>query len=155
MGYLVRRAHVRIEQVKQWLNERSGLRGLSGLSPDMSDLLAAKAKGDARARLAIEVFCYRVRKYIGSYLAVLGEADAVISGGGIGKHSPAIRVHICAAMDWYGFVLDRGRNEKVVGLPAGSAVRISRGDAIVAAYVVAADEETWIAAETVTCLLGK
>lgn len=65
VGYLARRAYVPIEQVEQWLNERSGLRGLSGLSQDMRDLLAAEENGDARAELAIEVFCYRVRNISG------------------------------------------------------------------------------------------
>jgi len=152
VSYLVRRADVSAEQVEQWLNERSGLLGLSGLSHDVRDLLAAEQQGEARAALAIEVFCYRVRKYIGSYLAVLGGADAVIFGGGIGEHSPAIRARICDGMAWCGLVLDRDRNKQAVGLPAGRAARISRGDAKVEAYVVAADEETSIARETVRCL---
>jgi len=155
VGYLVRYAHVSIEQVEQWLNERSGLRGLSGLSQDMRDLLATEKNGDARAGLAIEVFCYRVRKYIGSYLAVLGGADAVIFGGGIGEHASEIRARICDGMDWCGLVLDGERNEKAAGLPAGSAARISRDDARLGAYVVAADEEGWIARDTVACLSGK
>lgn len=154
VSYLVRRADVSAEQVEQWLNERSGLLGLSGLSHDARDLLAAEQQGDARAGFALEVFCYRVRKYIGAYLAALGGADAVIFGGGIGEHSPAIRARICDGMAWCRLVLDPERNEKAVGLSAGSAARISRDGANVAAYVAAADEETWIAHETARCLSG-
>lgn len=143
-----------MEQVEQWLNERSGLLGLSALSHDVRDLLAAEQQGDTRAALAVDVFCYRVRKYIGSYLAALGGADAVLFGGGIGEYFPEIRARVCDGMDWCGLVLDRERNEKAVGLPAGRAARISRDGANVEAYVVAADEETWIARETLRCLCG-
>jgi len=152
VSYLVRRATVSAEQVEQWLNERSGLLGVSGLSHDVRDLLAAEQQGDARAAFALDVFCYRVRKYIGSYLAALGGADAVIFGGGIGEHAPDIRARICDGMDWCGLLLDRDLNDKAVAIPAGSAARISRHGAKVEAYVVAVDEETWIARETVRCL---
>src|SRR5438094_736331 len=126
VSYLARRERISVEHVEQWLNERSGLLGLSGLSHDVRDLLAAEQQGDARAGFALEVFCYRIRKYIGAYLAVLGGADAVIFGGGIGEHAPAIRARVCDGMDWCGLALDQERNEKAVGLPAGSAARISR-----------------------------
>ena len=154
VGYLSRRERMSVEQVEQWLNERSGLLGLSALSHDVRDLLAAEQQGDTRAAVAVDVFCYRVRKYIGSYLAALGGADAVLFGGGIGEYSPEIRARVCDGMDWCGLVLDRERNEKAVGLPAGRAARISRDGANVEAYVVAADEETWIARETLRCLCG-
>ena len=153
VGYLSRRERIPVEQVEQWLNERSGLLGLSDLSHDVRDLLAGQ-QGDTRAAVAVDVFCYRVRKYIGSYLAALGGADAVLFGGGIGEYFPEIRARVCDGMDWCGLVLDRERNEKAVGLPAGRAARISRDGANVEAYVVAADEETWIARETVRCLSG-
>lgn len=143
-----------VEQVEQWLNERSGLLGLSGLSHDVRDLLVAEQRGEARAGFALEVFCYRVRKYIGAYLAVLGGADAVLFGGGIGEHSPEIRARMCEGMDWCGLVLDRDLNDKTVALQAGSAARISRDGANADAYVVAVDEEAWIARETVRCLCG-
>jgi acetate kinase len=152
VSYLARRERISVEHVEQWLNERSGLLGMSGLSHDVRDLLAAERQGDARAGFALEVFCYRIQKYIGAYLAVLGGADAVIFGGGIGEHSSAIRARICDGMEWCGLVLDRDLNDKAVAMPAGSAARISQDGAKVGAYVVAADEETWIARETVTCL---
>lgn len=76
----------------------------------------------------------------------------MLFGGGIGEHSPEIRARMCERMDWCGLLLDRDLNDKTVALPAGSAARISRDGTNVAADVVAADEETWIARETVRCL---
>lgn len=149
--YLMRHASLSAAAVERLLNEEAGLLGVSGLSHDMRTLLSA-AEHDVRAALAIEMFCYRVRKYIGAYLAVLDGADAVIFGGGIGEHAPSIRGRICAGMEWCGLRLDPHRNAAAVGLPAGSAARISTDDARLAVYVVAADEETWIARETVQCL---
>ncbi|MCS6925074.1 MAG: acetate kinase [Candidatus Binatia bacterium] len=149
--YLMRHTALPVATIERLLNEEAGLLGVSGLSHDMRTLLSA-AERDARAALAIEMFCYRVRKYIGAYLAVLGGADAVIFGGGIGEHAPSIRARICAGMEWCGLWLDPDRNAAAVGLPAGSAARISGDEARLAAYVVAADEETWIARETVQCL---
>jgi len=153
VSYLVRQEGVEAQQVEQWLNERSGLLGVSGRSRDISDLLAAaEQEDDSRATLAIDVFCYRARKYIGAYLAALGGADAVIFGGGIGEHVPAVRARICENMEWCGLLIDKERNAKVVGLSAGTAARISPDDTRFPAYVVPADEESWIARETADCL---
>lgn len=155
LSLLARGERVRAEFVEQWLNEQSGLLGLSGLTHDMRVLLAAEQGGNARAGLAIDVFCYRARKYIGAYLAALGGADAVIFGGGIGENAPTIRARICEGMDWCGLQLNPARNEKAVSLAAGTGTCISREGAGLAAYVVAVDEEAWIARETVRCLYGK
>jgi acetate kinase len=155
VGYLARREHVGVDQVERWLNERSGLLGVSGLSHDMRTLLAAvEESNDPNAALAVELFCYRVRKYIGAYFAVLGGADAIVFGGGIGERAPNIRARICGGMDWCGVRLDPQRNAAAVDLGAGQGARISRDDAPVGVYVVAADEERWIARETVRCLQG-
>lgn len=152
VSFLVRRERMDVEDVERLLNEDSGLRGLSGVSHDMRQLLSAAEQGHARAALAIEVFCYRVRKYIGAYLAVLGGADAVLFGGGIGEQAPTVRARICAGMEWCGLRLDPERNTAAVGLDAGKAAQISCEDTTLPVYVVAADEETWIARETVQCL---
>jgi len=101
--------------------------------------------------LAIELFCYRTRKYIGSYLAVLGGADAIVFGGGIGENAPEVRKRICRDMAWCGISLDADRNRAAVGLSPGAAAKISADDSTPAVYVVAADEETWIAKETARC----
>lgn len=155
VSYLARREDRPADEIIRWLNERSGLLGLSGLTHDMRQLLAAEQAGDGRAEQAgraIELFCYRVRKYLGAYLAVLGGADAVVFGGGIGERAPAIRARICDGMAWCGLTLDPKRNEEAVGVPAGEAVRISPEEAALAAYVAAVDEETEIARETARCL---
>jgi acetate kinase len=153
VSYLCEREKVEPAEIERWLNERSGLLGLSGRSNDMRELLrAAEQEKDQQAQFAIELFCYRVRKYIGAYLAVLGGSDAVVFGGGIGENAPEIRARICEGMEWCGLRLDEARNRAAVGLAAGQAARINQDGASLEAWVVAADEETWIARETVRCV---
>lgn len=126
------------------LNDGSGLLALSGASDDMRTLLALEAQSHDGARRAIEAFCHRARKYLGAYLAVLGGADAVLFGGGIGEHAPAIRSRICANMEWCGLRLDPAANAAAVG----NERRVSAGHATIAAYVMAVDEEVLIARDT-------
>lgn len=152
VGYLARHTELTVEQIDRLLNERSGLLGLSGRWSDMREILQARELGDQRAELAVAVFCYRVRKYLGAYLAVLGGADAVLFSGGIGERSPLIRARICEGMDWCGLRLDEQKNSAAVTLPAGTAFCISPDKATLPAYVTAVDEETWIARETLRCL---
>lgn len=153
VSYLSAREKVEPGEVERWLNEGSGLLGISGRSNDMKELLrAAEQDHDQRAEFAIELFCYRVRKYLGAYLAVLGGADAIVFGGGIGENAPEIRRRICLGMDWCGWRLDANRNGAAVGLTPGSGTKISTDDSKVLVYVVAADEETWIATETARCV---
>jgi len=153
VAFLAEREKVEPAEVERWLNEGSGLLGLSGRSNDMRELLhAAEQEQDERAGFAIDLFCYRVRKYIGGYLAVLGGADAIVFGGGIGENAPEIRERICSSMEWCGISLEADRNRAAVGLKAGSAAKISTERATPAVYVVAADEETWIAKETARCV---
>jgi len=155
VSYLSEREKVEAAEVERWLNERSGLLGLSGRSNDMRELLrAAEEEQDKRAQCAIDLFCYRVRKYLGSYLAVLGGADAIVFGGGIGENAPEIRERICQNMKWCGLELNRDLNRAAVGLVPGRAAKITVVGSRLAAYVVAADEETWIARETVRCVRG-
>jgi len=127
---------------------------VSGVSNDMRRVVQAAESGSPDAALAVDLFCYRARKYLGAYLAVLGGAEAVIFGGGIGEHQPAIRARICAGMEWCGLTVDRAANEAAVGVLAGDAKRISAADARVAAYVAGVDEERMIAGETMR-VLGK
>jgi acetate kinase len=153
VAYLSEREKVQPAEVERWLNERSGLLGLSGRSNDMKELLrAVECDRDERAELAIALFCYRARKYVAGYLAVLGGADAIVFGGGIGEHAPEIRRRICQDMGWCGIELDDERNEAAQGLHSGSGAKISTEGSRPAVYVVAADEETWIAKETARCV---
>jgi acetate kinase len=114
----------------------------------MRELLEAEAAGDERAALAVDMFCYRVRKYVGAYLAALDGADAVVFGGGIGENAPLVRARICAGMDWCGLTLDGDRNDRTVG----SEGRISADASKVDAYVIPVDEAAVIARDTVRCL---
>lgn len=153
VAHLSRKEGMTVDEVEHLLNERSGLLGLSGLSRDMRALLkAAEGKPDSRAALAIEVFCYRVRKYIGAYLAVLGGADAVVFGGGIGERAPVIRSRICAGLDWCGLRLDEARNAAAVKISPGQALTISAQQASLACFVAGVDEEVEIARMTQACL---
>lgn len=141
--FLAQKEGVDAEEVEIWLNKRSGLLGISGLSNDARELTAA-FDANPRARLAVEVFCYRARKYLGAYLAVLGEVEAVVFSGGIGENSPLIREKICAEMAWCGLLLDETQNNVLIGAEG----RISRGEARIHAYVIPSDEEAIIARDT-------
>jgi acetate kinase len=147
VGVLARAERVGVEEVERWLNDDSGLKGLSGGVRDMRDLLA-REREDPRARLAVDVFCYRARKYVGAYLAALGGAHAVVFTGGIGEHAPEVRTRICAGMEWCGIVVDRERNAAADGVEA----RISRDDARVHVWVIPTDEAIVIARDTVACV---
>lgn len=146
--YLARREGLSAADVLDRLNHHSGLLGLSGISSDMRELLAAERRGDERAALAVEMFCYRARKYIGAYLAALGGADAVVFGGGIGEHSPEIRSRICHRLEWAGLTIDESRNAALE-----PAERLISSDASqIRAYVATVDEERIIALDTLAVL---
>ncbi len=144
VSYLACKEQVDAAEVESWLNKRSGLLGLSGLSNDMRELTAAYHT-NPRARLAIDVFCYRARKYMGAYLAVLeGRADAVIFSGGIGENSPLVRKNLLGGMEWCGLNLDDAGNESVIGRDG----RISAAQSKLDVFVIHTDEEAIIARET-------
>jgi acetate kinase len=140
-SYLASSERLAPDAVERMLNHDSGLRGVSGLSNDMRELEAAAARGDADSALAIEMFCYRARKYIGAYMAVLGRTDAIVFGGGIGEHAEAMRARICAGMERLGIALDADANRAANGREA----RFSAGDSAVRLWVVPLDEELYIA----------
>ncbi len=139
-------------EVDSLLNKQSGLLGISGLTSNMRELLAEiDENGDRRARLAVDVFCYRVRKYIGAYLAAMNGADAVIFAGGIGEHSPAIRARICDGLDCLGVSADAGRNVALTG----SEGRFDAAASRVQLWVIPTDEELLIARDTWRVVNGK
>src|SRR5690606_33546400 len=123
------------------------LRGVSGRSGDVRELLALEAEGDARAALALEMYCYRVRKCIGAYLAALGGADAVAFGGGVGEHAAEVRARACHGMGWCGLRLDETRNAAAVGREA----EITAADSPIRAFVVPVHEEILIARDARAC----
>jgi acetate kinase len=141
-------AGLSLQALEHLLNEASGLKGLSGLSADLRELLAAEAEHPA-ARLAVELFCYRIRKYVGAYLAALEGADALLFTGGVGEHLPAVRARVCAPLAWCGLHLHPARNEAARG---GGAQRIGADGAPIQTYVIPSDEERIIAWDTARCL---
>jgi len=129
------------------LNSASGLKGISGVSNDMRDLLREMDRGNECAKLAVDAFCYRVRKYIGAYLAAMNGADVLIFAGGIGENSPAIRAGICAGLDHLGIAVDNEANERESRDPR------QIGSSPVPVWVVPTDEELLIARDTMRCIL--
>lgn len=152
LDYIAAKEGLSLPQVEAMLNNQSGLLGVSGLTNDMRDLLAeAHEHDDRRARLAITMFCYRVRKYIGAYLAAMGGADAVVFAGGIGENAPEIRAEICAGFEWAGLSFDGSANAALIG---GREGRISTPGSRLEAWVVPTDEELLIARDTFRVVEG-
>jgi acetate kinase len=140
-----------LREVDSLLNKQSGLLGISGLTADMRELLAEEAEhGDRRARLAVDVFCYRVKKYIGAYLAAMNGADAIVFAGGIGENSPEVRARICAGLEWLGIEINAARNSAIVGVEG----RIDREGSRVNIWVIPTDEELLIARDTWRVVTG-
>ena len=151
VGVIARKEGISAPEVETLLNTQSGLLGISGLTNDMRELQTEmKEHDDRRVRLAIEIFCYRARKYIGSYLAAMGGADAIVLTGGIGENSPDVRARICGGMEWAGLQLDESRNQETVGVEA----MISTEGAKLRAYAIPTDEELLIARDTVRVIEG-
>jgi len=142
--YLQREQRMSPDDVDQMLNHNSGLLGISGSSPDMATLLDEEAQGHPRAHDAVEMFCYRVRKYIGAYLAVLGQMNAVVFGGGIGERAAEIRRRICEPLEPIGLQIDAARNAALVGVEG----KFSSDSSQIAAYVIPSDEARIIARDT-------
>jgi acetate kinase len=152
LDYIAQKEGYSLPQVEALLNKQSGLLGISGLTSDMRELLAeAEENDDRRAWLAIEMFCYRVRKYVGSYLAAVNGADAIVFTGGIGENSAPIRARILEGLAWMGVTFDASANREMVG---GRAGRITKDDSGLAAWVIPTDEEVLIARDTFRLLSG-
>lgn len=148
LTFLQRRAGFTAESLERLLNSESGLLGLSGLSGDMRALLGATTR---EAKFAIDLYCYRIRKYIGAYIAVLGGVDVIAFGGGVGEHSPEIRARILAGMEWCGVMLDRDTNDTTRGTDKVDA-RISKSPDSVDVWVIAVDEGAVMASEAASVL---
>jgi acetate kinase len=138
-----------LEEVLSVLASRGGLLGLSGVSGDFRDIEEAAAAGNARARLALEVFAADTRRYLGAYLVELGGAEAIVFTGGIGENSPEVRSRICQGMDFLGICLDEERNQAAVGGKEGD---VAADAARVRTFVIPTNEELLIARDTVRCV---
>ena len=152
LDYVAAKEGLSLGEVENLLNKQSGLLGVSGLTNDMRELIAeAEEFGDRRAELAIDIFCYRARKYVGAYLAAIGGASAVVFAGGVGENAALVRERICAGLEWAGLVLDGARNAATVG---GREGRISADGARLEAWVIPTDEELLIARDAVRAVSG-
>jgi acetate kinase len=142
--YLSKVANLTLDEIYDMLNTRSGLLGISGVSNDMKEVIGQAVKGNRRCRLAMEMFAYRVRKYIGACAAVLDGVDVIVFTAGIGNNSPVIRSMICDGLDYLGAVIDNTKNQSAVGFESdlsapGSKVRI---------LTIPTEEERLIALDT-------
>jgi acetate kinase len=150
--YLAHKEGMSLAEIDTLLNKQSGLLGLSGLTNDMRELLDEEREHqDRRAKLAVDIFCTRVKKYLGAYLAEMGGADAIVFTGGIGENSAAIRQRICAGLKPLGIELDFTQNNETV---AGKEGAISAANSAIKVYVIPTNEELLIARDTVRSVKG-
>lgn len=150
LAFLERTEGLTASRSEELLNKRSGLLGLSGVSSDMREVLKAADGGDARALLALKAYCYRVRKYIGAYVASMGGLDAVVFTGGIGQGSAEVRALALQGLECMGIQLDLARNRDARGFT--ETCRVSTDASRVAVLVVPADEERMMAREALRAL---
>lgn len=144
VDYLRVKVGLKPEEVVNYLNKKCGMLGISGKSSDMRDLTDAASKGDERAKLAIEMVAYRVKKYVGSYIAALGGVDAIVFTGGIGEHSPLVRKLVMENMEFCGASFDNEKNYAY----AGGTDFLNTEDSKVKIIVLPTNEELSIARET-------
>jgi acetate kinase len=138
VGYLAKKLQCPAHEIVARFNHESGLLGVSGISQNINDLISDPSP---EARFAVELYCYRVRKYIGAYLAVLGRCDAILFGGGVGEHLPQIRQAILEGFAWAGVEIDAARNERAIA----SETNISSPQSKISVHVIPVDEERVLA----------
>lgn len=148
--FLVKSAGMSIDEVDTLMNKKSGVLGVSGVSSDFRDVLAEEAKGNKRAELALNVYTYRVKSVIGSYIAALNGVDCIVFTAGSGENSEPLRRRICDGLSNLGIVLDKERNN-VMGKPA----QISSDDSKVKVFAIPTNEELMIARDTKEIVEGK
>ena len=141
--FLMEKENMNIQQIDDYLNRRSGVLGISGLSSDFRDLESAAWRGDERSQLAIDMFAYRVKKYIGAYTAAMGGVDAIIFTAGLGENSASMRAKICEGLEYLGAAVDDAKNHI-----RGKAQEISTEDSKVKIFVIPTNEELVIARDT-------
>lgn len=145
VSYLGEKKGMNASEMVNYLNKQCGILGVSGVSSDMRELNAAIEQGNKRARLALDMLIYRVKKFIGSYMAVLGRVDAIVFTGGIGENQEDLREVALEGMENYGIKIDVEKNNH---LPRGSVEEISTKDSKVRVFRIPTDEELLIARDT-------
>ena len=147
--FLVEGCGYTIEEVSESLNKKSGVLGISGVSSDFRDIEDAASNGDKRAQLALDIFHYRIRAEIGSFIVNMGGVDVIVFTAGVGENSPETREECLKDLEFLGLTLDKEKNKV-----RGKLAEISQADSKIKAYVVPTNEELMIAKETVE-LIGK
>jgi acetate kinase len=142
--HVMAREELSLQEANTLLNKHSGMQGISGHSSDMRDIIQEAKEGHANSKLALDIYCYRIKKYIGAYTACMGGLDALVFTAGIGENSPAIRERCCGGLEFLGIELDEGRNEEAVGVEA----LISKDKSKVKVFAIPTNEELVIAQET-------
>ena len=143
--YIIEKEELTLNSLHALLNRHSGLLGLSGYASDMRDLIAEANKGDRRCQQAIDVFCYKIKQYIGSYIAALNGCDAIIFTAGIGENSPLIRRQSLENLNYLGIEVDPDKNESA---PSGSIEKVSTDSSKTDVYIIPTNEELVIAIDT-------
>ncbi|TPG01185.1 acetate kinase [Clostridium perfringens] len=147
--FLVQECGYTIEEVSESLNKKSGVLGISGVSSDFRDIEDTASNGDKRAQLALDIFHYRIRAEIGSFIVNMGGVDVIVFTAGVGENSPETREECLKDLEFLGLTLDKEKNKV-----RGKLAEISQADSKIKAYVVPTNEELMIAKETVE-LIGK
>lgn len=141
--FMEKEMNITSEETDNILNKKSGVLGISGVSSDFRDIEAAASEGNERAKLALEVFNYKVKKYIGSYSAVMGGVDCIVFTAGLGENSSETRKAVCAGLEYLGAKIDDEKNKA-----RGKAAEISTDDSKVKVFVIPTNEELMIARDT-------
>jgi len=148
--YLAEQAGMNLEQLENALNKESGLKGVCGVN-DMREAQQLADAGQTSAQLAIEMYCYRIKKYIGAYCAVLGHVDALVFTAGIGENSPSIRKQVCDGLDNLGIAIDDAKNRN----KTGAEFEIQDDAAAVKVMVIKTNEEVEIARQAADCIRAR
>lgn len=143
--YLMKKLGMSADEMDKYINKKSGMLGISGVSSDFRDLGAAAKEGNKRAELALSVFAYKVKKYIGAYAAAMDGVDAIVFTAGVGENDVGMRKRILTGMDYLGVDVDFDRNASA---PHGEEVEISKPESRVKVFVIPTDEEMMIARDT-------
>lgn len=148
IAFIQKKLGLDADGISNLLNKKSGVQGITGISSDMREIDAAAENGDKKAVLALEMYNYRIKKYVGAYAAAMGGADIIVFTAGVGENQSSMRAAVCENMEWMGVKLDEEKNAKVRGVEA----IISTDDSPVTVVVIPTDEELVIATDTMSLL---
>jgi acetate kinase len=148
--FLMQKEHLTVEQIEDILYNKSGVLGLTGKIIDRRDVIKAASEGNIRSKLALEMECYRMRKYIGAYAAIMGGVDAIIFTAGVGENSPLHREKTCETLEFLGIKIDSEKNN--IARDRNGEIDISTSDSHVKVFVIPTDEELVIAEDTIAII---